>query len=405
MDNVFLSYNRESEAAAKTLANDLEALGHAVWFDQELSGGQVWWEQILATIRNCDLFIFVLDPKSLDSTACKREYGYAADLGKPVLPVLVSSEISTTLLPPALSKIQFVDYRVQDREAAFRLARAVSAVPPAEALPDPLPSPPEVPVSYLGTLTEQIETTATLNFEEQSALSVELKNCLRDPETSEDTLTLLRRLRRRRDLFATIAEELDELIEGVEKEKAAEVRSHAAEQASKRASEEAQAGDSTWGQDAHSDDVQMQQREHPGLGDGLRMWLGDIGSTIAARNRSKRASDETQAGDGTQRHGARRYADTSREKSSRRQAKPPARGVKKWLSRIGFVFSCFIGSVLLVAASTIFFAENDIYLFYLTGDESGAVVGLFLSLVFIILMFRHRRKKLREYRINGPEGA
>ena len=172
MTKIFISYNRQNEAIARTLADDIEALGHTVWFDQELSGAQVWWNQILAAIRDCDVFVFVLHPETLNSTACKREYGYAADLGKPILPILTSQEVSTNLLPPALSQIQFVDYRKQDRSAALRLARALATVPPAEPLPNPLPSPPEAPISYLGSLTVQVDTTSILSYEQQSAGSV-----------------------------------------------------------------------------------------------------------------------------------------------------------------------------------------------------------------------------------------
>ena len=118
MGNIFISYNRESEAIAKIVASDVEALGQSVWFDQNLSGGQAWWEQILGEIRDCDVLIFLLAPESLDSVACKLEYTYAADLGKPILPILVSEGVSTNLLPPALSKVQFVDFRQQDRSAA-----------------------------------------------------------------------------------------------------------------------------------------------------------------------------------------------------------------------------------------------------------------------------------------------
>src|SRR5262245_59070009 len=150
MAKTFVSYSRTSEAAAKALVADLENLGHTVWFDQDLSGGQAWWDQILATIRGCDVFVFVLNPDSLASTACQREYGYAADLQKPIVPVLVSGDVSLALLPPALSQIQLVDYRGDDRTAAFRLARAVSQARPAAPLPDPLPDPPAVPLSYLG---------------------------------------------------------------------------------------------------------------------------------------------------------------------------------------------------------------------------------------------------------------
>lgn len=211
MANIFISYNRKSETVAKSLVNDIELLGHSVWFDKELSGGQAWWSQILAWIRDCDIFVFVLDPEALKSTACQRELGYAEDLGRPILPILISEAVSTNLLPPALSTIQLVDYRKEDRDAALRLARALATVPPAGPLPDPLPGPPDVPISYLGSLAEQVETMATLNYEQQCALLVNLKRGLHDPGTADDTRALLARLRKRADLFATIGEEIDEL--------------------------------------------------------------------------------------------------------------------------------------------------------------------------------------------------
>jgi hypothetical protein len=104
MANIFISYNHESDPIAITLGNDIKALGHTVWFDRELSGGQAWWDKILVTVRDCDVFVFILDPEALNSMACKREYEYAAALGKPILPVVVSKEVSTSLLPPALSR-------------------------------------------------------------------------------------------------------------------------------------------------------------------------------------------------------------------------------------------------------------------------------------------------------------
>jgi len=212
MAKIFISYNRESKAIAGTLVNDIETLGHSVWFDQEISGGRTWWDQILAQVRECDVFVFVLDPAALDSMACKSEYLYAATLGKPILPVLVSEQVSTNLLPAALSRIQFVDYRKEDREAAFRLARALHTIPPAEPLPNPLPATPDVPISYLGTLTEQIDSKSTISFEQQSVLVADLRRSLRDSGTAYDTRRLLERLRKRRDLFAAFAEEVDELL-------------------------------------------------------------------------------------------------------------------------------------------------------------------------------------------------
>lgn len=214
MAKIFLSYSRRSEAIAKVVAEDIEVLGHDVWFDRELSGGHLWWNQILAMIREADVFVLVLDPAALDSSACRREYGYAADLGKPILPALVAEGVSTNLLPPALSAIQFVDYRHQERSAALRLAKALSAVPRAEPLPDPLPAAPEAPVSYLTSLTDLVEAPSELSYEQQVALVFDLKPGLRDPETTDDTRTLLAKLRRRRDLFATVADDIEELLTG-----------------------------------------------------------------------------------------------------------------------------------------------------------------------------------------------
>ncbi len=211
MSKVFISYSRHSGAIARSLAGDMEALGHTVWFDQELSGGQIWWDRILATIRDCDAVALVLDQDTLNSTACQLEYGYAADLGKPILPLLAADNVSTNLLPRTLSLIQYVDYRTPDRDAALRLARAFTGLPAARPLPDPLPVPPEAPLSYLGTLGERISKVAPLSYEEQSALVVDLKRALHARDTGDDARTLLRQLRSRRDLFAAIAEEIDSI--------------------------------------------------------------------------------------------------------------------------------------------------------------------------------------------------
>jgi hypothetical protein len=212
MAQIFLSYSRVDQLHASNLAKDLKDLGHAVWFDQDLSGGQAWWEQILARIRASDFFIFVLSSDALYSTACQREYGYAAELRRPILPVLVRDGLSLNVLPPALSQVQFLDFRERHIEAIIALSRALQSLPVGVPLPDPLPAPPEVPLSYFANLSQQIESTSNLSIEEQSRLVLELKGGLRDPATVQDARALLGRLRARRDLLATIAEEIDEVL-------------------------------------------------------------------------------------------------------------------------------------------------------------------------------------------------
>jgi hypothetical protein len=234
---VFVSYSREDAVAAEALANDIRALGYVAWFDQELAGGQAWWNEILASIRNSDAFVFVLTPQSLSSTACVREYSYAAALGRPILPVLVAEGVSTNLLPPALSQLHFIDCRDQNRTSALRLARALGMVAPGEPLPDPLPEPPEVPISYLGDLSERIERASTLSYEQQSALIVDLKRGLRDPAAFDDSLALLGKLRRRRDLLATIGDEVDEMLKTVKLSAAPRIPAEAKEPLGQRIDE------------------------------------------------------------------------------------------------------------------------------------------------------------------------
>jgi len=210
---IFVSYSRETEVVAKAIVADLESLGHDVWFDRELSGGQAWWNQILAAVRGCGLLVFLMHPKSLASVACTSERRYAQALGKTVLPVQVADGISMNLLPPELAQLQIVPYRSGDRAEVLALARAVASVPPAPPLPDPLPAPPEVPASYLGALAMQIDSAPALSYAEQSTMLVDLRKALREPESRVDADVLLSRLRKRRDLFAAVAEEIDALRE------------------------------------------------------------------------------------------------------------------------------------------------------------------------------------------------
>lgn len=213
MAKVFISYGRENTAQADALANDLRELGHVVWYDSDLSGGQAWWDQILHRIRECEVFVLALSPHSVKSVACNKEWTYAHELRRCLLPVLVADGVSNDLLPPLLSQIQYTDYRRQDKAALMRLMKAVNALPAAQSLPDPLPASPEVPISYLGRLREQIETGNELSFQAQSALLVEIAQGLRDPDQQEVLQGLLRSLRARKDLFARVADQIDAMLD------------------------------------------------------------------------------------------------------------------------------------------------------------------------------------------------
>lgn len=60
-----------------------------------------------------------------------------------------------------------------------------------------------------------------MSYEAQSALLLDLKRGLRDPETQDDARTLLEKMRCRRDILSSIAEEVDELLATNRKSKVA----------------------------------------------------------------------------------------------------------------------------------------------------------------------------------------
>jgi hypothetical protein len=212
MNRVFVSYSRENSESITQLTQDLRSVGIDAWHDQTLTGGQRWWDNILLNIQQCDVFIFALSPSSWDSEACRSELGYVKELGKTVLPVLVADGINTNLLPFPLKEIQITDYRRRDKEAALALVKSINTAPPAASLPDPLPSPPKVPTSYLSSLQEQVDSDEPLSAQDQIKLVFDLETGLRDGRSPTEIGDLLLKLKRRSDLLARVATSIDGLL-------------------------------------------------------------------------------------------------------------------------------------------------------------------------------------------------
>ena len=207
---VFVSYARESQGRIRSIAEDLSALGCDVWYDQGMIGGQGWWDQILDEIRQRDVFAFAIAPDSLESVACNAERAYASALNKIILPLLISEGVNVELLPRELARIHYVDCRSDDKESLKALYKALSALPyPYPRLPQPLPQRPDLPLSYLAVLKEQVESTEGLNLDQQLSLLLALKQGLRNAKYANDVLALLRQFRSRDDLLAKVADEID----------------------------------------------------------------------------------------------------------------------------------------------------------------------------------------------------
>lgn len=209
MAKVFLSYSRDAASRARGLAADIESMNHDVWYDAELSGGQHWWDEILRQIRGTDFFVIMVDPAMLKSEACLREGRYADALGIPILPVHVGGSISHDLLPDFIGKRQVLDYQRDDKNGALRLSRALHEMPMRGSTPDPMPEPEPMPRSYLYDLKERLGRSERLSDDEQKVLYMDLAEAYREPDKSDDALELMKTLRAREELLASIAEKID----------------------------------------------------------------------------------------------------------------------------------------------------------------------------------------------------
>jgi hypothetical protein len=205
---IFISYSSHNRAAVKSLAADLGSLGHSVWFDQELQGGQVWWDTILRRIRDCDAFVLALTNDVLNSRPCKLEYSYAYEVDRPIIPVLLASDVNITLLPVILQERQLVNYINQDKAALLALNTALTSLPPTPPLPDPLPRAPEIPVSPLVEMAEQIQQP-DLSHDQQVFLFHQLKNYAENPDFTHDALALLEQLEQHPSLLAAVFRDIN----------------------------------------------------------------------------------------------------------------------------------------------------------------------------------------------------
>ncbi|MGH3925478.1 MAG: toll/interleukin-1 receptor domain-containing protein, partial [Pseudonocardiaceae bacterium] len=217
---LFVSYTRSDKALVRALKDDLERIGRSVWFDHQIHGGERWWQEIIQRIQDAEVFLFALSKDSLRSPPCLAELGYAEQLGVPVVPVQVG-HLENLRFP--LAEKQIVDYRERSAEAVIDLIAAVtdlSAQP--RQLPNPLPTPPDIPFEYLYRIAARMINVQQIPPDDQDLLITELRRRLKTEEDEvarNDILLLLRELRARNEITVPHAAEIDEILSGIQAKK------------------------------------------------------------------------------------------------------------------------------------------------------------------------------------------
>lgn len=199
---IFISYSSKDRPLIEGLADDLDFLGHEVWFDRELnrSGGHPWWKTICAEIRKCEAFIYALSTHVINSVPCQREYEYARKLGKPVLPLIIA-EIDYRYLPRDLQEAQLINFRDHTAEQRRALRDSLRNLPPCPELPaNALELEPEVPLDPVGVLIDRIRTL-TSDADQQKLLIIDIDDLEEDGKYAAQVPELFRLLIARDDVL------------------------------------------------------------------------------------------------------------------------------------------------------------------------------------------------------------
>ncbi len=184
---LFISYSRKDSAQIEELSRVLHGLGHSVWFDREISGGEVWWNAILSAIENCDVVIFALSPDSTNSQACLAEIDYSQKLNKAILPLMIREVKVETHRLRSYQIVNATD--LSKRQPALDIAKGLSVIDSRIEegefkKPDPLPERPlfPFPPDPLSPIREKLQFIKMLTPGDLINIVYEIKQVARDGE-------------------------------------------------------------------------------------------------------------------------------------------------------------------------------------------------------------------------------
>jgi formylglycine-generating enzyme required for sulfatase activity len=92
MTQVFISYSRKDLSFVSQLVADLKKAGFDVWYDVSgLGGGSRWRSEIENALRRSQFVLVVLSPDSIASEWVEREFLFASNLRRKIVPLMYRS--------------------------------------------------------------------------------------------------------------------------------------------------------------------------------------------------------------------------------------------------------------------------------------------------------------------------
>ncbi len=115
MPHTFISYAREDKEFALKLATDLRAVGREIWIDKNIKAGESWPSKLQQAIENCEYFVVILSPHSVNSEYVLKEISAANSKNKIIVPVLYHK----CTRPFLLNDLHYADFTV-DFQSGFQ---------------------------------------------------------------------------------------------------------------------------------------------------------------------------------------------------------------------------------------------------------------------------------------------
>ena len=128
MSHVFISYKHgdfEKSSFLETLEERIKSENIEVWRDSRIQAGDNWEREIDIAIDNCSILLLLLSENVTESQYVTYEWTRALTLGKPVIPVRLST---LSKLHPRLEKTQFIDFTASHEQAWLELIARIIAL-------------------------------------------------------------------------------------------------------------------------------------------------------------------------------------------------------------------------------------------------------------------------------------